>query len=148
MTVSNTRCDRCGLPVTGAVEPQTLDLPADSTEERDRRGIRFSYHPGEISLRDDSGILCAACWREWTEPLGEPTSFICAICGKTLTREESLFVRAVGAKTAWQLCDADAVDLLNQLDTVNPPLDKETFHLPLRPPGTATTDRELPIVED
>lgn len=135
MTVSNARCDRCGLPVTGVVDPETLDLPGDSADARDRRGVRFSYHPGEISLRDDSGILCATCWREWTGPLGEPASFVCAICDKPLTREESLFVRPVGAKTAWQLCAPHAVDQLNQLETVEPKLDKETFHLPLRPPG-------------
>ncbi len=135
MTVSNARCDRCGLPVTGVVEPETLDLPAETSQPRDRRGVRFSYHPGEISLRDDSGILCASCWRAWTAPLGDPVTFACAICGATLAREESLFVRPVGAKTAWQLCAPHAADLLNQLETVDPKLDPETFHLPLRPPN-------------
>lgn len=145
MSVSNARCDRCGLPVTGLLDPENADLPADSSS---RGGIRFSYHPGEISLRDDSGILCLSCWAEWTDPLGEATSFVCAACGKPLSREESLFLRPVGAKTAWQLCAPDAVDMLNQLETVQPKLDKETFHLPLRPPGETGATGGLPIVED
>ncbi len=148
MSVSNARCDRCSMPVTGLIDPENLHLPAGSDDERERRGVRFSYHPGEVALRDDSGILCLECWREWTAPLGEPTSFVCAICGSTLSREESLFVRPVGAKTAWQLCAPDAVDLLNQLETVEPKLDKETFHLPLRPPEASGSSGELPLLED
>ena len=131
MTVSNARCDRCGLPVLGLLDPKSLVGQRDSP---DLRGIRFSYHPGDASLVDDSGILCVSCWREWTGPLGEPEPLICAICSRRLSREESLFLRPVGAEVAWQLCAPHAADRLNELLTVEPKLDRETFHLPLRPP--------------
>ncbi|MEZ5096829.1 MAG: hypothetical protein R2731_12350 [Nocardioides sp.] len=131
MTMSKLRCDCCGRPVTGLVDPERADSdPADAPH----LGVRFSYHPGDVALVDDSGILCRRCWQEWTDPLGEPETFACALCSRRLTREESLFLRPVGAQVAWQLCAPHAVDQLNQLTTVEPKLDRELFHLPLRPP--------------
>lgn len=132
MTVSSARCDLCGRPVTGFLD---VESPAFSGVLEHRVGVRFSYHPGDVALIDDSGILCASCWQRWTAPLGEPESFRCAVCSIALTRPESLFLRPVGAEVAWQLCAPHAVDQLNQLLTVDPKLDRDAFHLPLRPPG-------------
>lgn len=127
--MSNLRCDRCALPVSGLVDPE-----AAASDARPGLGVRFSYHPGDVSLVDDSGLVCRSCWQEWTGPLGDPESFVCAICSRRLAREESLFLRPVGAQVAWQLCAPHAVDQLNQLRTVEPKLDRASFRLPLRPP--------------
>ncbi len=133
MTISNTRCDRCGSPLSGLVDPGTPLEPGDTP---DRPGVRFSYHPGEVSLVDDSGVVCLTCWEEWTRPLGQPTSLECAVCSTALSRKESLFLRPVGADVAWQLCARHAAEQLNQLLTVEPKLDRETFRLPFsEPPG-------------
>src|ERR1044072_8234946 len=46
MTVFDVRCDRCGAE---------LASPDGA--------IRFLYHPGDLVLKDDSGLLCRSCWR-------------------------------------------------------------------------------------
>jgi hypothetical protein len=131
VTISTARCDRCGSRLSGLVDPESLPAQGESP---DRPGVRFSYHPGEVSLVDDSGVLCLPCWKAWTEPLGPPTSRVCAICSTALSRKESLFLRPVGAQVAWQLCARHAADQLNELLTVEPKLDRETFRLPFSEP--------------
>jgi hypothetical protein len=46
MTVFDVRCDRCGTELTRPTE-----------------AVRFLFHPGDFSLKDDSGLLCRSCWR-------------------------------------------------------------------------------------
>ncbi len=122
MTISNLRCDICGVLLpglsTGSADSSTL-------------GVRFSYHPGDPGLRDDSGVLCAECWSAWTEPLGEPRARVCAACGTAVARTSSLYLRKVGTHENWQLCTPHAAELLNRLRTVDPKLDPATFELPL-----------------
>jgi hypothetical protein len=126
VTVSNLRCDRCGSPVAGLEDPGAAagDAPARLV------GIRFGYHPGDVALRDDSGLVCRSCWQAWTEPLGEPVPRACAVCAVPLARTDSLFLRRAGAERAWQLCSAHAAEVLNELLTVEPKLDPKTFRLP------------------
>src|SRR3989442_15821938 len=54
MTVFDQRCDRCG---TYLFSPQ--------------EAVRFLYHPGDLSLKDDSGLLCEGCWAGLTDWLGQ-----------------------------------------------------------------------------
>jgi hypothetical protein len=126
VTVSTLRCDRCGLPVTGLEEPVAGAFP----DPGPRPGVRFSYHPGDVSLRDDSGLLCRPCWRAWTSPLGQPITQACAVCATALARTDSLFLRRSGAERSWQLCARHAAEVLNGLLTVEPKLDPATFRLP------------------
>jgi hypothetical protein len=122
MTISNLRCDICGVLLPG-LSTEFGGSPA--------RGVRFSYHPGDPALRDDSGVLCGECWSAWTEPLGKPRARVCAACGTAVARTSSLHVRRSDSRETWQLCRTHAVDLLNRLRTVDPKLDPATFQLPL-----------------
>jgi hypothetical protein len=64
MTVFDIRCDRCG---------KELATPADA--------IRFLYHPGDMVMKDDSGLLCRSCWRAALGWLGvEQPVNVCARC--------------------------------------------------------------------
>jgi hypothetical protein len=128
VTVSSLRCDRCGSPVAALEEP---GVGADDAPAR-LVGIRFSYHPGDVALRDDSGLVCRSCWQAWTEPLGEPVPRACSVCRVPLSRTDSLFLRRAGAERAWQLCSTHAAQVLNELRTVDPKLDPATFRLPLQ----------------
>lgn len=102
--------------------------------------VRFSYHPGDPAMRDDSGMLCGPCWTRWTQPLGAPRNRVCATCGTGLQRRSSLFLRRIGEHDTWQLCPPHAADLLNALRTVDPKLDRENFRLPLDATGTEHSD--------
>lgn len=126
MTVTDLRCDRCegGLP-----------LPPDLAVQQPRQAsVRFSYHPGNPHLRDNSGLLCLACWNElaagWDE---SPIVDHCAKCQVTVSRFTSLHLRASETSGEVQLCASDAVDFLNGLRTVDPKLDPVTFRFPANP---------------
>lgn len=125
MTISNLRCDMCDALLPGLIAA-TGDSPA--------RGVRFSYHPGDPRMRDDSGVLCGTCWSDWADWLGSPEPRICAICKTPLSRTSSLFMTKLVDRQTWQLCAPHAADLLNRLSTVEPKLDRGTFQLPLDGP--------------
>jgi hypothetical protein len=122
MTISNLRCDVCDALLPGLIAG-SADSPA--------RGVRFSYHPGDPRLRDDSGVLCGECWAAWAHQLGEPRPRTCATCGTPVTRTTSLHLRKADTRETWQLCTPHAAELLNLLNTVDPKLDPSTFQLPL-----------------
>lgn len=123
MTLTDMRCDRCGLVLAGPAVPGALDPLS---------GVRFSYHPGDPRMRDDSGVVCGSCWAGWTAELGVPRGRVCARCEVPVTRRTSLHLRrADEVGNGWQLCAAHAVDLLNQLRTVLDKLDPQTFRFPL-----------------
>ena len=125
MTISNLRCDVCN-----ALLPGLIAEPRDDQG----RGVRFSYHPGDPRMRDDSGLLCGTCWTEWAGWLGSPEPRICAVCKAPLARTSSLFVTKMLDRQTWQLCAPHAADLLNRLQTVEPKFDRSTFQLPLDRP--------------
>jgi hypothetical protein len=123
MTLTDMRCDRCGCGLSGPAAPESVEP---------REGVRFSYHPGDPRMRDDSGAVCGRCWAEWTKALGEPRARICARCATPVTRKTSLHLRRADAVgNGWQLCAIHAVDLLNQLRTLVDKLDPATFRFPL-----------------
>ena len=103
-------------------------------------GVRFSYHPGDPTLRDDSGVLCGACWSTWADWLDIPRARVCAACGTAVTRTSSLHLRRLDTRATWQLCTPHAADLLNRLRTVQPKLDPATFQLPLDRPERRSSD--------
>lgn len=133
MTISNLRCDVCDVLVAGLT---------DGTSEDAAGGVRFSYHPGDPGMRDESGLLCATCWSAWVDRLGTPAARICAVCRTAVSRTTSLHVRRVDNRETWQLCTPHAAELLNQLSTVQPKLDPATFRLPLEhaPPNPRSVD--------
>ena len=113
MTVFDVRCDRCGTE---------LNRPADA--------VRFVYHPGDMVLKDDSGLLCRACWRAAMGWLGvDQVVDHCARCGMTVEHARSLHVLRSGETSGWQLCREHGVAFLNQLRTVEPKLSLETLAL-------------------
>ena len=121
MTISNLRCDVCD-----AFLPGLISSPGD-----DRRGgVRFSYHPGDPRMRDDSGVLCGNCWSEWDQWLGKPRPKVCTICGTPVERTASLHLRNLSGLENWRLCNRHAAELLNRLRTVEPKFDPDTFQLP------------------
>lgn len=118
VTAADLRCDVCGIPVAG---------PESS--------VRFVYHPGDNRLRDDSGLLCDACWRRVTQvmdPAHPPRA--CAVCGVALVRGQGLFLRRFDEATPWELCRDHAVAFLNTLRTLPEKLDPTTFRFPTLPP--------------
>lgn len=129
MTISNLRCDECDALLPGLIPRPTAESGPG------RSAVRFSYHPGDPRMRDDSGVLCTGCWSGWTESLGEPRPRVCAVCETPLTRTSSLFVTRLGEGPAdrqtWQLCAPHAAELLNRLRTVEPKFDPDAFQLPL-----------------
>ncbi|GAB90796.1 hypothetical protein GORHZ_118_00120 [Gordonia rhizosphera NBRC 16068] len=122
MTMSNLRCDMCDRLLPGLI-PGTGDMPGS--------GVRFSYHPGDPGMRDDSGLLCSECWSAWTGGLGEPTPRVCAVCRTPVARTSSLFVSRIDDRQTWQFCAPHAAELLNRLRTVEPKFDPASFRLPL-----------------
>ena len=111
MTVFDVRCDRCG---------KELPSPNDA--------IRFLYHPGDLLMKDDSGLLCRSCWRAALTWLGvEQAEHACARCGIPVEQSRSLHLARSGEPEAWRLCPEHAVQFLNQLRTVEPKLTVDTL---------------------
>lgn len=127
MTITDMHCDICGVLLSGL---------ADRTEDAPLAGVRFSYHPGDPRMRDDSGVVCRGCWQDWTEPLREAGARRCATCGAAVRRTGSLHLRRMDtAGGGWQLCPPHAAHALNALRTVQPKLDPAHFRLPLDGPA-------------
>jgi hypothetical protein len=123
MTTRDARCDLCGALLQGL---------AGSAEEDPNLGVRFSYHPGDPRMRDDSGMVCGTCWEQWSASFGEPRQRACALCATAVTRRNSLHLRRFDSPgNGWQLCAPHAAQTLNELRTVEPKLDPATFRLPL-----------------
>lgn len=123
MTITDLRCDHCecGLPL-----PPELAVSGGG-----QASVRFSYHPGNPHLRDNSGLLCLACWDELATGWDDPAVVDrCAKCGTGASRFTSLHLRASARSGEVQLCGRDAVEFLNALRTVDPKLDPETFRFP------------------
>jgi hypothetical protein len=119
VTVRDLRCDVCGRAISG---PVGVSLPGAG-------GVRFSYHPGDLLLRDDSGLVCERCWADlWHGTTAQWRQ--CAVCGEQVGHAESLHVRRVDEPDTRQLCARDAVNFLNRLRTVEPKLDPGTFRFP------------------
>lgn len=122
VTITDLRCDWCGSFLAGleGTTPGTGPL-----------AVRFTYHPGELALKDDSGTLCEACWAEATAWLADPTTpaGTCTVCGANLETGRLVVFRP-GELAAWSICRTDAVGFLNHLRTVEPKLDPSTFVLP------------------
>jgi hypothetical protein len=113
MTVFDVRCDRCGVELT---------VPAEA--------VRFLYHPGDLLLKDDSGLLCRSCWRAALSWLGvEQPEGACARCAVPVEHGRSIHLQRTGDDTGWQLCPEHGVAFLNQLRTVEPKLTVETLSL-------------------
>ena len=113
MTVFDVRCDRCGTELT---------RPTDA--------VRFLYHPGDVALKDDSGLLCRACWRAAMGWLGvdQPENH-CSRCGTPVEPSRSVHILRSGDTAGWQLCPEHSVAFLNQLRTVEPKLTVDTLSL-------------------
>lgn len=120
MTVADMRCDRCGCVLVG---------PAGSGLAEGRSAHRFLYHPGDVGLRDDSGLLCDGCLEQARGELGASAKNRCCVCSVTLARDRSLFVYLGGTTKPWQLCATHGASFLNTLRTVEPKLDPSTFTL-------------------
>ena len=113
MTVFDVHCDRCG---TQLASPDAA--------------VAFVYHPGDLVLKDDSGLLCRSCWRAALGWLGvEQQPNVCARCGVAVEYARSLHLQRRGESEGWQLCPEHAVQFLNQLRTVEPKLSVETLAL-------------------
>ena len=121
MTVFDVRCDLCGVALAGPARRDQPDGPY---------GVRFSYHPGDPACRDDSGLLCTACWSETRAWLGaERLPGRCSRDGGPVTPSRSLHVQRGGELLGWQLCKVHAVEFLNRLRTVEPKFDEATLTL-------------------
>lgn len=120
MTITDLHCDRCSAPLTG---------PEELRGAGGRLGVRFVYHPDVAALKDDSGLMCEACWATTTEWLGTPNADTCSRCS-TGFDEGKLVVVRLGELVAWQLCRAHGIEFLNALRTVEPKLDAATFAFP------------------
>lgn len=106
MTVFDVRCDSCGTEFA---------RPTDA--------VRFLYHPGDILLKDDSGLLCRSCSRAAMGWLGADRSEnYCARCGIAVAHSRSVHILRGDETSGWQLCPDHAVAFLNQLRTVEPKL--------------------------
>ena len=131
MTISDLRCDMCDALLPGLIA---------GSRDRPARGVRFSYHPGDPALRDDSGVLCGACWSTGRTGSDIPRARVCAVCGTPVARTSSLHLRRLDTRETWQLCAPHAADLLNRLRTVQPKFDRATFQLPLDRPEQRSSD--------
>jgi hypothetical protein len=131
VSVSDLRCDRCSVVLSG---------PAGTGSGASTSGSRLTYHPGDLELRDDSGLLCAACWADLVGWLKDPGIGTCSVCRQTVSRYGSLHVRRADSAGGWQLCPPHAADLLNSLRTVQPKFDRGTFRLPLDRDDRAAAD--------
>jgi hypothetical protein len=113
MTVFDIRCDRCGRDLTSP-----------------DGAIRFLYHPGDLLLKDDSGLLCRSCWRAALGWLGvEQPAGACARCAVAVEYARSVHILRSGEAEGWQLCPVHGVEFLNHLRTVEPKLSVETLSL-------------------
>jgi hypothetical protein len=113
VTVFDVRCDRCGSELTSP-----------------DGAVRFLYHPGDMAMKDDSGLLCRSCWRAALAWLGvEQQVDVCARCGIPVEQARSVHILRSGEPEAWQLCPEHGVDFLNQLRTVEPKLSIDTLVL-------------------
>ncbi len=113
MSVFDVRCDRCGRELTSP-----------------HGAIRFLYHPGDMVMKDDSGLLCRSCWRAALGWLGvEQQPNVCARCEMAVEPSRSLHLLRSGDAEGWQLCREHAVEFLNHLRTVEPKLSVETLSL-------------------
>jgi hypothetical protein len=113
MTVFDLRCDRCGAQLPGPEE-----------------AMRFVYHPGDILLKDNSGLLCEPCWTAAEAWLGyQQPEGRCARCESSVQHSRSVHVLRGNDISGWQLCPEHAVTFLNQLRTVEPKLSVETLTL-------------------
>ncbi|GAC1407905.1 MAG: hypothetical protein NVSMB60_28840 [Mycobacterium sp.] len=131
MTISNLRCDVCDVLIPGLIA---------GPDSGAARGVRFTYHPGDPGMRDDSGVLCGQCWESWARRLGAHRTRVCATCGTAVRRTTSLHLRRTDSRDTWQLCTPHAAELLNTLNTVDPKLDPTTFQLPLAQPEPRSAD--------
>jgi hypothetical protein len=121
MSIFDLCCDHCGAQLMGPAEDEAVEGPY---------GIRFLYHPGNFLLKDDSGLLCTACWAGVRARLGEDRpEGRCAMCGQAVEHAHSLHLHRAGDPIGWQLCKEHAVEFLNGLRTVEPKLDPATFSL-------------------
>jgi hypothetical protein len=121
MTVADLCCDHCGAQLVAPAEDETVEGPY---------GVRFLYHPGNFFLKDDSGLLCTACWTSMRSWLGEGRpEGRCSVCAATVEHARSLHVHRAGDPRGWQLCKGHAVEFLNRLRTVEPKIDPDTFTL-------------------
>lgn len=92
--------------------------------------MRFLYHPGDFSLKDDAGLLCAGCWEAATAWLREQgAKSRCSVSGAAVEHAGSLHVHRDGDPASWQLCRAHAVGFPNGLRTVEPKPSLEGFTL-------------------
>ena len=113
MTVFDVRCDRCGAELASP-----------------NGAVRFLYHPGDMVMKDDSGLLCRSCWRAALTWFGtEQRRNVCARCGLPVEDARSVHVHRSGDPDGWQLCPEHGVTFLNQLRTVEPKLSVETLSL-------------------
>lgn len=142
MTVTDLSCDRCertlALPpgMAGGMAGPSGAERTDAAGPDSQLSVRFSYHPGDPHLRDNSGLLCLACWRALSRDwVGEPAVDRCVRCSVPVTRFTSLHVRSSELAGSVQLCADHALDLLNALVTVEPKLDRRAFRFP--PPRPA-----------
>lgn len=125
MTITDLRCDRCGIFLSGQ------GGPAPASEGPVDDPVRFVYHPGRPQLRDTSGLMCAACWaatESWLDGARRPQQ--CSVCGQRVQREQSLHVHRFNDAQTWRLCRSHAVEFFNRLRTVDPKLDATTFRFP------------------
>lgn len=139
MTIYDLRCDRCGISLIGlAGGGAPTNEPADACSmsvgrseqpPAGQRGVRFRYHPPDRSLGDDAGLVCMACWERLTGRWSV-SPLQCAACGVDLADAPCVSVLPYGELLAWRLCRLDAVTFLNQLRTVEPKLDQDTFVIP------------------
>ncbi len=132
MTVWDMHCDMCGrlVPAPSGAAGGPL------------AGVRFVYHPGSPSMRDDSGLACRSCWTE-AAPAARMDPGHCAVCAAPVTRVSSLHVRPFDSPDAtWQLCEPHAVEFLNRLRTVQPKFDPVGFRLPLHTEDAPSQDSQ------
>ncbi|MHB1738176.1 MAG: hypothetical protein ACYCXA_01585 [Actinomycetes bacterium] len=130
MTVHDLACDRCGARLAG-ITPGGAGAGTDVVPPA-LLGVRFVYHPGDPDLRDNSGLVCPACWATLTEAMGMvDRTDRCAVCEQPVTRHTSLHLHRYDTTGTWRLCAGHAVAFLNDLRTVAPLLDPETFRFPL-----------------
>ena len=123
MTVADLRCDFCGQLLVGLVGAPAA-MPG-------ALGVRFMYHPGDVTFKDDGGLACEDCFAAATKWLGtEAPLSRCSHCGAELGTGGSLYVVPVGESRYWRLCRADTVAFLNRLRTVEPKLSLESFQFP------------------
>lgn len=122
MTISDLRCDCC--------QRRLVLPPGFAGEPASQRSIRFSYHPGDPHLRDNSGLSCQPCWDRLVGTWTASAPDRCAACAAPVTRFTSLHVKSSAQSGSHQLCMVHTVAFLNALATVQPKLDQASFRFP------------------